>query len=156
MEQLETTCTELLRAEKRFDRSKSNSLARIEGRVLPSTLSDLERTKASGIESRASSNVRYLFLPSLLIGFTDNIPRNSKYKQANSPRGSPPPPGPSSSGPQQFQSESGDTSQLVKKLEELESLLKSRTEDLEEIRNDRVTLKMDLDGLKGKVSFVLI
>jgi hypothetical protein len=36
-------------------------------------------------------------------------------------------------------------------LEELTSLLQARARDIEELRHDRVTLKMDLDALKAKV-----
>lgn len=36
---------------------------------------------------------------------------------------------------------------------ELKALLASRAQDIEELRHERVTLKMDLDALKAKVRF---
>lgn len=79
--------------------------------------------------------------------------------QGNSPRASPPPPSASSSTSRENNNnaESAAVAQAGSiELEDLRALVESRTRDIEELRNDRATLKMDIDGLKAKVSIVVL
>lgn len=48
------------------------------------------------------------------------------------------------------------TNALTAKLEDLRTLVDSRARDIEELRNDRVTLGMELDALKLKVRLLTL
>lgn len=135
--ELESTHAALLRAEKRFDRYQSATVAAIEGRTLsgPRSPTNGSATDAGG-ESGAKSP-------------TTTADRSAKGK------------GPShatdddskrdGSAAQQQAAAEAVANAMGGELEELRDLVVRRAQELEELRNERVSLKREIDALKVKV-----
>ncbi|GAA5838520.1 hypothetical protein JCM3766R1_006001 [Sporobolomyces carnicolor] len=135
--ELESTHAALLRAEKRFDRYQSATVAAIEGRTLsgPRSPTNGSATDAGG-ESGAKSP-------------TTTADRSAKGK------------GPShatdddskrdGSAAQQQAAAEAVANAMGGELEELRDLVVRRAQELEELRNERVSLKREIDALKVKL-----
>ncbi|CEQ41340.1 SPOSA6832_03051 [Sporobolomyces salmonicolor] len=122
--QLDNTLASLARAEKRFDRYQSATVAAIEGRVAPAAAHAALALGAAGS----------------LVGSASPMPNGGgKGKDAE---------GGASGGDQAGGAVAGAMSG---ELEELRDLVVRRAQDLEELRNDRVRLKTEIDALKAKL-----
>ncbi|GAA5865168.1 hypothetical protein JCM1840_003930 [Sporobolomyces johnsonii] len=122
--QLDHTLASLARAEKRFDRYQSATVAAIEGRVAPAAAHAALALGAAGS----------------LGGSASPMPNGvGKGKDAE---------GGASGGDQAGGAVAGAMSD---ELEELRDLVVRRAQDLEELRNDRAALKAEVDALKAKL-----
>ncbi|GAA6018504.1 hypothetical protein JCM10207_007199 [Rhodosporidiobolus poonsookiae] len=130
LEDLERVNAALVRAEKRFDRWNSRTVAAVEGRVAPRDLVAAAAAAAAGASPTPAPQA-----PSPL-------PNGALRDEGDGPVAS------TSAGP----SDPGGVALLLPtaELDELRALVESRAREIDGLRAERVQLKLEVDQMKGK------
>ncbi|GAA5936008.1 hypothetical protein JCM10213_002177 [Rhodosporidiobolus nylandii] len=131
LEELEETHAKLVKAEKRFDRFQSATVAAVEGRAVPR---DVLRAAGAGGASPAAAAASPATNGSTLA-----------VKQEEPAAGPSDPGGVGTALPDAMQGvETGE-------LEELRDLVEKRRIEIEQLRAERIGLKLEIDTMKGKL-----
>lgn len=138
VERLEETHARLVRVERKFDRMQSRTVAELEGRPDPAAASATASGSGVAAERRGSGT------PVV----ASEGGRGSPLVAANGAvTTSAAPPGPSATGPDADDA----AAEASRELESLRESVKRRGNEIEELRNERVALKNEIDQLKVKV-----
>ncbi|GAA5893424.1 hypothetical protein JCM6882_008029 [Rhodosporidiobolus microsporus] len=145
LEDLEDTHARLIRAEKRFDRFQSATVAAVEGRAVPRDV--LRAASGNGAASPAGP----------LTGGASPAPNGAAAVgvKLESAGGATPLAGPSDPGASQAagggEGAGESLQQQLSELEEMRDLVQKRRAEIEQLREERIGLKLEIDTLKGKL-----
>ncbi|GAA5931004.1 hypothetical protein JCM3775_000775 [Rhodotorula graminis] len=138
--QLEAAHAALVRAERKFDRFQSATVAALEGRADPRAASAALRGAAQAATGSATPQRASAGASPLPNGLTKGETSSGAGGAAGSASDTGHPAG-----------VLGGESDRSEELDELRSVVEKRAEELEEMRQERVALKLDLDKLRGKL-----
>lgn len=135
--QLDAAHTALVRAERKFDRFQSATVAALEGRADPRAAAAAMRAAAGGGSAT----------PQQVSAGASPLPNGLTKGEASSSAGGPAP----DTGDPPLLDGGGGQGDASAEVEHLRALVDKRGEELEEVRRERVALKLEIDQLKGKV-----
>lgn len=153
LERLEQAHAQLVRAERRFDRMQSRSVAALEGRPDPTSMMGVAVAK-EGTPGVGGPDPRGSATPHAARGAAG---RDSPFGSgANGVPGAETSValGAPSAFPVSAQAEEA-AEKARQETEELRELVERRAKELEELRTERVAFKLEIDTLKGKVGLAL-
>lgn len=136
---LEETHARLVKAERKFDRMQSRSVAEVEGRPDPTAVPVAPKMGESSAGERRGS-----------VASQDPEGRDSPLG-ANGATASSSDPGGSGAG-----QTAAEVAKVREETEALRELVARRAQELEDLRNERVELKLAMDTLKGKVGVITV
>ncbi|GAA5978816.1 hypothetical protein JCM5350_004831 [Sporobolomyces pararoseus] len=131
--ELESTHSALLRAEKKFDRYQSATVAAVEGRSLGA--SPRSPTNGTSTEGRAGTKT-----PTTTSGGKGKEPSHSTEEDSKN-----------EAGPASHAAAEAVAQALGGEIEEMRDLVVRRAQELEELRSERIVLKNEIDSLKVKL-----
>ncbi|GAA6032403.1 hypothetical protein JCM8097_008157 [Rhodosporidiobolus ruineniae] len=142
LEELEQTHAQLVRAEKRFDRFQSATVAAVEGRAVPK---DVLRAAAGGSGSGGASPAG----PAA----SGQSPLPNGAVKAEDAAGPSDPGGTGAVASTAVMAAAGiaGAAEQLSELEELRDVVQKRGAELEQLREERIGLKLEIDSFKGKL-----